>query len=199
MASIHTEFKFGAQRPPLVGKVAMLAVASGAAVSVILAPDADGAMGASLALLMGAIAFVDVRSYIIPDELTIAGVALALVQAALHGGEAIAASVAFAALRGMVLAALFWSLRIAYRRLRGRDGLGFGDVKLAGVAGAWLGWTTMPVAIEIAALSGIVVYAVRQYLFGRPVRPNGRLPFGAFFAPAIWLAWVFETAFLSKF
>ena len=53
---------------------------------------------------------------------------------------AIAEAVGFALLRGAVLALLFLGAARRYRRLRGRDGIGLGDVKLAGVAGAWLGW-----------------------------------------------------------
>ena len=59
-----------------------------------------------------------------------------------------------ALLRGAVLALLFLGLRVLYRRVRGRDGIGLGDVKLAGVVGAWLGWVTIPIAVEIAALVG---------------------------------------------
>ena len=36
--------------------------------------------------------------------------------------------------------ASFFALRYGYARLRGRQGLGLGDVKLAFVAGAWLDW-----------------------------------------------------------
>ena len=53
-----------------------------------------------------------------------------------------------------------------YRRIRGRDGIGLGDVKLAGVAGVWLDWWVLPVAIEIAALAALAVYAMR-FLHGR--------------------------------
>jgi leader peptidase (prepilin peptidase)/N-methyltransferase len=198
MAFALPAFDVRSWRPSVPRVLIVLAAACAAAASFILAPAASGALGAAFALLMGAVAFVDAQSYTIPDKLTAAGFALALLQAAMQGGDAIATAVALAALRGAVLAALFWSLRIVYRWLRGRDGLGLGDVKLAGVAGAWLGWTMIPIAVEIAALSAIAFYAVRQYALGRTVRSNGRLPFGAFFAPAIWLAWVFEIVMLNK-
>jgi len=171
----------------------VIAGAAGVAASVLLLPDARGVAGGGLALLMIAIAVVDARRFIIPDELTIAALALGFVHAALLDTDAIMPSLATAALRGAVLALAFWGLRIAYGRLRGREGIGLGDVKLAGVAGVWLDWATMPVAVEIAALAALAVYAVRRFRGGRSVRRTIRLPFGLFFAPAIWIGWLLES------
>lgn len=176
----------------------LLAIVS-AGTSMVLAPGLAGMLGAGLALVMGVIAAVDAQNFIIPDALSAVGFVLALLQAALHGGEAWAAVLAATLLRAAVVAAMFWLVRLVYRWLRGREGLGFGDVKLAGVAGAWLGWVMIPIAVEIAALAAIAFYLMRQYGRGRRVRASGRLPFGAFFAPAIWLGWVFETVILGKF
>ena len=58
---------------------------------------------------------------------------------------------------------------------------------------AWLGWTAMPIAIEIAALMALVAYASRQFMLARSFKSTNRLPFGLFFAPAIWLAWLLQT------
>jgi leader peptidase (prepilin peptidase)/N-methyltransferase len=87
-------------------------------------------------------------------------------------------------------------LRILYRRLRGRDGIGLGDIKLAGVAGVWVDWWLLPAVIEVAALAALAVYAVR-YLLGRGSVRLMRLPFGLFLAPAIWLGWLIGSAPLS--
>jgi len=171
----------------------VIAGVAGIAASVLLLPDARGVAGGGLALLMIAIAVVDARRFIIPDELTIAALALGFVHAALLDTDAIMQSLATAGLRGAVLALAFWGLRIAYGRLRGREGIGLGDVKLAGVAGVWLDWATMPVAVEIAALAALAVYAVRRFRGGRSVRRTIRLPFGLFFAPAIWIGWLLES------
>jgi leader peptidase (prepilin peptidase) / N-methyltransferase len=83
-------------------------------------------------------------------------------------------------------------LRTIYARVRGREGIGLGDVKLAAVAGAWLELDLIPFAIAIAALAALAVMALRQRLLGRPLRAAGRVPFGAFFAPAIWFAWLVD-------
>jgi leader peptidase (prepilin peptidase)/N-methyltransferase len=177
----------------------MWVVASSApvAISILLVPDMRGAFGAGLALLMLAIAVSDARAFIIPDELTTAAAILGVLALALAPSSTVAEDVALAALRGAVLALVFLALRTGYRYLRGRHGIGLGDVKLAGVCGLWLGWLTIPIAVEAAALSALSVYLVRQLALGRPARATARLPFGVFFAPAIWLAWLIEETLLQ--
>jgi leader peptidase (prepilin peptidase)/N-methyltransferase len=161
-----------------------------AAASVWAVPGTGGFLGGGLALLMLAIALVDYRYFLIPNELTAAALALALVNAALAGTPPIVESVAVAALRGAITMFFFLALRWLYGRLRQREGLGLGDVKLAFVAGAWLDWAMIPVAIEIAALGALLAYGAWHVFGGRPVDTTSRLPFGLFFAPAIWLSWL---------
>jgi len=69
-------------------------------------------------------------------------------------------------------------------------------VKLAGVAGVWIEWSIIPIAIEIAALAALGTYLVRHWWLRRAVRPTTRLPFGLFLAPAIWIGWLFEATLL---
>jgi leader peptidase (prepilin peptidase)/N-methyltransferase len=164
--------------------------------SLFFLPNAQGIVGGSLAVLMIAIAFVDARRFIIPDELTAAAMALGFLHAALQASGSIVEALANAALRGAILAFAFLTLRILYRRLRGRDGIGLGDVKLAGVAGVWVDWWVLPAVIEVAALAALAVYAVR-YLWGRRPVQLMRLPFGLFLAPAIWFGWLLGSAAFS--
>ncbi len=171
---------------------AVFAAAGSAAVlgSLLAAPGREGIFGAALALLMAAIAVIDARSFIIPDRLTLAAFALGLAHAASADLGTYLENIMLAALRGAMLAFAFYLLRAAYFRLRGRQGIGLGDVKLAAAAGAWLDWTLTPVAIEIAALAALAAYALRQVLTKRPFDRGAKLPFGLFFAPAIWLCWL---------
>ena len=165
--------------------------------SIWAAPGVAGWLGAGLALIMLAIATIDARWFIIPNELSAAGFALALINAAVLAQDGVTAAVGMALLRGAVVALLFLALRMLFRRVRGRDGIGLGDVKLAGVMGAWLGWVTIPIAVEIAALSAIAVYLFRHYARGRPIDRTLKFPFGLFLAPSIWLCWLFEVAVLG--
>lgn len=168
------------------------------AASMLAAPGWRGALGGGLAVAMVAIAAIDARRYMIPDTLVLAGLGSGLVEAALADPGPVAAAVAGAALRAAVLALLFLVFRLAYRRIRRREGLGLGDVKLAGVAGAWLGWVPAGLAVDIAALSALTAVLIGA-LRGRQVTGATRIPFGLFFAPAIWIAWLFAALNLRLF
>jgi leader peptidase (prepilin peptidase) / N-methyltransferase len=165
--------------------------------SLVAAPGRAGLLGGALGLLMLAVAVADARAFIIPDKLTIAAFALALINAANESLASMPENIAVAAVRGLVLALAFFALREIYLRLRHRHGIGLGDVKLAAVAGAWLDWTLIPVAIEIAALTALIFYIASRLVLRRPICAAAKLPFGLFFAPAIWLCWLLDAIFFE--
>jgi leader peptidase (prepilin peptidase)/N-methyltransferase len=171
---------------------AIVIIFAAAALSVIVAPDARGLLGACLALLMGAIAIADFRHFIVPNAATAPAFILGLVYSAVRDFAVVGEAVAFAALRALTLALLFFVLREIHRWLRGREGIGLGDVKLAGVAGAWLDWSTLPLVVEAAALTALAAYVLAKVTRGRPMLSSNRVPFGLFLAPAIWAGWLFE-------
>ena len=161
-------------------------------------PGLLGVLGAGLAILMIAIAIADARHFIIPDLLVLAALGLGLLQALLVQSENSLAAMASSVLRGLALALAFWSLRKAYKWFRGREGIGLGDVKLAAVAGVWLDWFAITCAVEIAALAALVTIAILA-VRGMAITGKTRVPFGCFFAPAIWLAWLVDLYILLPF
>lgn len=176
----------------------VIGIAGAAAiVSIALAPGAIGMLGAGLAVVVISIAVIDLRHYVIPDGLNVAGFILALGHAAALDADVMLSAIAMSVVRGMVVALLFFILRQVYVLIRGRVGLGLGDVKLAGVVGAWLDWSTIPVAIEIATFTALSMFLLRQHILGRPIAATSRLPFGFFLAPAIWLGWVLQLTWLA--
>jgi leader peptidase (prepilin peptidase)/N-methyltransferase len=68
----------------------------------------------------------------------------------------------------------------AYYRLRKVDGLGFGDVKMLAMIGAFLGWRLTMVTLIIASLTGSLV-GVTMIATGRGDMKS-MLPFGTFLA-----------------
>jgi leader peptidase (prepilin peptidase)/N-methyltransferase len=160
--------------------------------SLAAAPGPDGLLGAVLAALMLAISVTDADRYLIPNQLTGAAAALALFRAAAIGPDAGAWALLWAVGRALIIALPLLGLMAGYRALRGRDGLGLGDVKLAAVAGAWLGLPALFAAIELAALAAIGAYLFNAAIKRRPLKSTAFLPFGTFLAPAIWLGWLAE-------
>lgn len=131
------------------------------------------------------LAAIDLRDMILPDELTLPLIPLGLVVAYLVVPGKIADH-AIGALAGFaVLAALRW----AYRRLRQREGLGFGDVKLCAAAGAWLSWVGLPSAIFIGALAATLWVLVTARA-AQGLSPSREVPFGAFLAMGSWVVWL---------
>ena len=180
----------------VVGTILVLG-AFGVEVSIVAAPGAAGWLGAGLALVMLAIAVVDGQHFLIPNSLNATGLVLGAVHSVVVGQEGVGLSLADAVLRAAFFGLVFFAFRLIYAQFRGRQGIGLGDIKLAAVAGSWLSWSIMPIAVEIAALSALSAYAIRCYALRRPLRPASRIPFGLYFAPAIWIGWLLQTMLLQ--
>jgi leader peptidase (prepilin peptidase)/N-methyltransferase len=136
------------------------------------------------------VTFIDLDWKIIPDVITLPGVAIGLVAviavhlAARNGLATPALLVTPArALAGAIGGAGgLWLVAAGYRRATGVDGLGLGDVKLAALLGAFLGGGGVFLTVFIAAVAGSLVGMI-MIAAGRG---SGRtaLPFGSFLAPA---------------
>ena len=132
---------------------------------------------AALLLTLLAVFFIDLDHRLILDVMTLPGTVLGLAACPLLGVDRldalIGAAGGFAAL---------WGLREGYRRWRGVEGLGFGDVKLAAMLGAWLGW--QGVLMTFLAGSGVGALAGLALVLARRADGRTALPYGVFLAPA---------------
>ena len=84
-----------------------------------------------------------------------------------------------------------WLLANAYRLIRGRDGLGMGDLKLMAAMGAWSGPFVLPQVILLAALLAIAVFILERMLR----RSNGGIHEERPFGPAIVVAYFIVLVF----
>jgi len=122
-----------------------------------------------------AIACIDWQHMIIPDELSLGALVLGLVLAATVMPLGI-----LQALLGVAAGAGFiWGVALLYKLTRGAEGMGFGDVKLAGMIGAFLGPFHVLFVIFLAALLGSLYGAV---LIARGGTRKSMLAFGTFLA-----------------
>jgi len=128
-------------------------------------------------LLLGAI---DRRIGLLPDMLTLPLVVAGLLAGLFEPG----APLADRAIGAAVGYLLFAGLAFAYRRLRGRDGLGLGDAKLLAAGGAWLGWQALPWVILVGAGAALVVTLIAAR---GEVSRHTAIAFGPWLAFGIWL------------
>jgi leader peptidase (prepilin peptidase)/N-methyltransferase len=140
----------------------------------------------ALGWLLTALTAVDVASFRLPDLLTAPMLALGLLVSMVLPGRPLLDHVAGAAAGFAVLALIGW----AYERLRGREGLGLGDAKLLGAAGAWLGWRPLPSLVLAACAIAIVLVGVMAVSKGRSALQE-RLAFGGPLCLATWLIWLY--------
>jgi leader peptidase (prepilin peptidase)/N-methyltransferase len=132
------------------------------------------------------LAIVDWMDFRLPDLLTLPLVAGGLAAAAVLPAEHVWDHAAAAATGYTVLWIIAWS----YRRLRGQEGLGMGDAKLAAAAGAWLGLEPLPSVLLLASGIGILWIAVATILRGR-AELTKRIPFGLPLTAAVWIVWLY--------
>lgn len=134
-----------------------------------------------------AIAWIDWEHYVIPDELSLGVAALGVVLAA-----TVLPLGLWRGLGGLAAGAgVIWGIAVLYRRVRGVEGMGFGDVKMAGMIGAFLGPVSVLLTIFVAAFLGSLWGAV---LVARGGGGRSMVAFGTFLAAGAALCLFFGDA-----
>lgn len=129
----------------------------------------------SLLAILLTLTAIDLREMLLPDILVLPLLPMGIVFQILYGEGAMNA-VLGAALAFLIL----WAIGTLYRLARHQDGLGGGDVKLAGVLGAWLGLSQVPFFLIAAFASGTVIMS--WSLLRARSAGDTPLPFGPFLA-----------------
>lgn len=123
---------------------------------------------------MIALAFIDLDTFYLPDDIT-----LPLVWAGLlvnMGGAIVDLPTAvIGAVAGYLsLWVVYWGFKFA----TGKEGMGYGDFKLLSAIGAWLGWKMLPVVILLSSFVGAIV-GIGLIVFARHERSKP-IPFGPY-------------------
>lgn len=124
-----------------------------------------------------ALAFIDLDTQLLPDDLTQPLLWAGIAAAALGWTRLSLEASVFGAIAGYLA---LWLVHHAYRLVRGREGMGAGDFKLLAALGAWLGWPLIPSVVllssAVGALVGLALIAFRDHDRQVPI------PFGPYLA-----------------
>ncbi len=152
--------------------------------------NAQGAAALVLTWVLIAASGIDLRTQLLPDQLTLPllwlGLLLALLPVFVDPVQAILG----AALGYLALWSVYW----VFKLLTGKEGMGYGDFKLLAALGAWMGaWALLPIVL-ISSLVGAVIgsayLALSRKGHGVPI------PFGPYLAIAGWI-WLLAGAPLT--
>ncbi len=123
-------------------------------------------------------AYIDVEEGIIPDLITYPGMVGGLVLSGCTIG-----------IRSSIIGTLLFAGLFLLAALLSRGGMGGGDIKLAGVIGAFLGWQGALDTLMISSLTG-GFWALGLLLQGRANRKTA-VKFGPFLSSAAWMVWMY--------
>jgi leader peptidase (prepilin peptidase)/N-methyltransferase len=129
-----------------------------------------------------ALAFIDLDTFFLPDDITLPLLWTGLVVN--FGGV-------FADLQSAVIGAVggylaLWSVFWLFKLATGKEGMGYGDFKLLAAIGAWLGWKMLPLTVLLSSLVGAII-GILLMVFARHGR-NVPIPFGPYLAVAGFIA-----------
>ena len=161
-----------------------------------LGPTLAGAKFAIFGAIMIALVFSDLEERILPDEFTLGGTAIGVIFAAfvpVSGGILLLiffssqrlwlVSVCDSLLAAAICSGALWLLRVAYERLRHREGLGLGDVKMGAMIGAFLGLQGAILTLMLGSLLGALIGLSYTWFTGKDASTY-ELPFGTFLGVA---------------
>jgi len=183
-------------RTPISIQYPLVEFLTGAATAVVVwrfGADWHAVAGIALTWCLVALAGIDVRTQLLPDQLTLPllwlGLLLSLIPLFVE---------ARAAITGAVTGYLaLWCVYWGFKLLTGKEGMGYGDFKLLGALGAWMGpLALLPIVLLsslIGAIVGVVALRVRNQDRSTPI------PFGPFLAAAGWVWLVFGDSLFATY
>jgi len=137
--------------------------------------------------------FVDFEHMIIPDRVTLGGIACGLVASALvpelHGQTTVLHGLMKSVIGAATGWGLLWGVAMLGEFIFKKEAMGFGDVKLMGAIGAFFGWEAVLFTVMISSLVGSIV-GVTLMLLGKK-EMQSKLPYGPYLSLAalLWMYW----------
>ncbi|MBL8630554.1 MAG: prepilin peptidase [Rhodospirillaceae bacterium] len=136
-----------------------------------------------LTVALGLLSYIDFKTGYLPDvivgPLALAGLTIAVI------GSPIGVSWPLALLAATINAGLFYGLRWIVSRMKGREAMGLGDVKLIAAAGLWLGPLALPYIMAVGGIATLLGAGITGLITRKPVW-QGEMPLGPGLCLGIW-------------
>ncbi|MFB1034756.1 MAG: A24 family peptidase, partial [Sinobacterium sp.] len=90
-----------------------------------------------------------------------------------------------------------WLVFWVFKLITGKEGMGYGDFKLLGALGAWMGWQALPIIIILSATCGAIV-GILQIVINKRDRQQ-TIPFGPYLAAAGWITLLWQQPIVDAY
>ena len=132
-----------------------------------------------LSIFFVIIYFIDLKHYIIPNELTFPLMLIGFVKSFDPNlNQTIFPNYINSLLGGFFGYAVIWLIIFFYKKVRNKEGMGLGDAKLMAVVGFWFGWVSIPFTIFIS--SAVALVLVVPSLIKKTRNMSAQIPFGPY-------------------
>jgi leader peptidase (prepilin peptidase)/N-methyltransferase len=138
--------------------------------------------------------FIDLKHRIIPDTLTLPGVALGFLMSFLVSSPSVLNSLLGIAVGG----GMFYLAAVLGELLFKKESMGGGDIKLAMMLGAFLGWQNILLILLISSFLGSLIGGL-ALLFSKDVKQTRTIPFGPFLALGAIVAMFLGDSIISAY
>ncbi|CCQ09988.1 Leader peptidase (Prepilin peptidase) [Pseudoalteromonas luteoviolacea B = ATCC 29581] len=132
-----------------------------------------------------ALTFIDIDHMLLPDQITLPLVWLALLAAVFGITIAPSEAIVGAAVGYLSLWSVYWLFKL----LTGKEGMGYGDFKLMAVFGALLGWEFILQIVLLSSVVGAVIGGAQLAIQGK--NSATPIPFGPYIAAAGFISMLF--------
>ena len=123
--------------------------------------------------------FIDIKHYIIPNELTFPLMFIGFVKSFDPNlNQSLFPNYINSLIGGLFGYSIIWLIIFFYKNLRKKEGMGLGDAKLIAVVGFWFGWFSIPFTIFISSLVALI-FSVPS-LLKKTRDMSTQIPFGPF-------------------
>jgi len=135
--------------------------------------------------------FIDLKHYIIPDELTFPLMFIGFIKSFDPNlNQTIFPNFINSLIGGMLGYSIIWLIIFFYKKVRNKEGMGLGDAKLLAVIGFWFGWITIPFVLFFSSV--IALLFVMPSLLKKSKKLTSQIPFGPYIILASILFFVLK-------
>ena len=139
--------------------------------------------------------FIDLKHFIIPNEITFSMMALGFIKSFDPNLNSIFPNYIHSLIGGLFGYGIIWSIIYFYKQVRKKEGMGLGDAKLFAVIGFWFGWIAIPFIIFLSSVTALL--SVFPSLLKNSRTMSSQIPFGPYIIVGTLVYLVFENSFKS--